>query len=68
MTLILRSKNDPHSRRIMTGGHFSTYNKYPLVIILRGSLFVVTPASDRSDSLMFNVTETDLTSQCPCPH
>ena len=24
MTLILRSKNDPHSRRIMTGGHYST--------------------------------------------
>ena len=24
MTLILRSKNDPRSRRIMTGGHFST--------------------------------------------
>ena len=24
MTLILRSKNDPQSRRIMTGGHFST--------------------------------------------
>ena len=24
MTLILRSENDPHSRRIMTGGHYST--------------------------------------------
>ena len=24
MTIILRSKNDPHSRRIMTGGYFST--------------------------------------------
>ena len=40
MTLILRSKNDPHRLRIMTGVIFLRR----IMIILRGSLFVVTPA------------------------